>query len=199
MTELLELPTVLDYTAAVILCENDLKSEGGPWQAIIRRQQDTTRLRSVYNQNFEAGKIALTFEPVDKGGYVIDPYMEATHAFKHGILAGHRITNKVHRGHYSPEESTYQLGLLSHGGDESENLLMLGNEGISLVGEVVSHRIEQWSEAVVSNSTLRHLHTLGCGAVIYATYQLHAYRNQDYINHLLSEDQAPDDLSRYVL
>jgi hypothetical protein len=151
MTELIRLPRERDYDSAIRLTTRDFRELGGPMAWIVQRQKLTSTHFSIFYENLEAGANARYLEPLDRHEDVIDSDMKATHAFKHGMLAGHKVVKYAHRNHYSASDTTRFVtrmvqSVLTEGGDRNDvesTLIEMGDNGLYNAGERATRAIEK--------------------------------------------------------
>lgn len=206
MRELIPLPRERDYEVAVQRTSEMFQLEGGPLEAIRNRQRLTSTHYSVYTENLNAGVVSLNLEPVDANNIPIDPIMRVTHAFKHGMLAGHKVINLAHDGIFSPNGATdyiswYVLSMQNRGADSQDvkkGLLELGADGLINAGSKATQNIERIAEGVSIDTDLSRLYTLGCGAIIRSGYCLLNMNNIKYMSVLDETEQLAYDRSRYI-
>lgn len=182
------LPIEDDYIIATDESTIEFGLRGGPRQAIISREVASRRSEKIFDEIYAAGVVALHIEDRDETGLAKDRTMPRMHAFKRGMMAGTKITGKVHGGHIGPHRIYYWLDRaansmvnLSDPSDRDGDILRtLGMQGLEMMGTIVTKTATEWGMTCnQGDEETALLFTQGCGAAAMMGYILHSNDNVD--------------------
>lgn len=191
------LPVHADYEAATAFCSEEFQLVGGPWVVAYREEFASRSMRAKRDLVGYAGLIGRKLEPIDEEGRAYDPLLKVTHAFKHGLLFGMKITDIVHGPilkHAGPLEcigNYINIGKTGHTSETDQEhiefLINAGEDGLAVAGDRAAEHIDHWGDDIVSDDRVQRLFRLGCGVIICTAYNIQKAYDDAQIDAMVSD------------
>lgn len=197
MTDRIRIPTEIEITDAIEIVDQSFGERGGSW-VVAMQPEIMSKHGSIERQKLASLASFTVGAEMILDGPILENPTPARRAMRFGLQAGLEVASVLYGGAIRSGPLTYGLKeLIDTNKDHTDQdpihdsittVRALGNAGIALLDLQAESIVNGWSEVAIEKSYLRHLYTLGCGAILFTAQAIQKARLELQIDESSEED-----------